>query len=115
MYKDGRYINAGTNEFYRWGHRAQEKLSASLIANDAGYYSVQADGGKYWTLGTSQGKHGTYIKFEGTFLSVNSGGFVYAKARTEKGEVFVKMINSLINTMKAKHMKSADSESEEKQ
>ena len=25
MYKDYRYINAGTNEVYRWGHKAQER------------------------------------------------------------------------------------------
>ena len=30
MYKDFRYINAGQNEFYRYGKKAQEYVKASM-------------------------------------------------------------------------------------
>lgn len=103
MYKDYRYINAGTNEFYRWGKKAIGKLELYLIPNDKGFYSIPADGGNYWTFGTSDGKYGEFAKYKDTFFSVNTVGFVWAKAGTEKGEKFVQMIQDMINEMKACH------------
>lgn len=99
MYKDYRYINAGENEYYRWGRKAQEKIAAHLTPNDNGFYSIPADGGKYWTFGTSAGKFGEFAKHGETFLSVNKGGYVWAKVGTEKAEAFVKMLNGLIAEM----------------
>lgn len=58
MYKDYRYINAGQNEIYRYGHKAVEKVQACLTPNDQGWLSIPVDGGKYWTIGTSEGKYG---------------------------------------------------------
>lgn len=100
MYKDHRYINAGTNEFYRYGKKAVSKASIALTPNENGYYSIPADGGKYWTFGTSEGKFGEYAKIGDTFFSVNRGGFIYAKAGTEKGDAFVKGITAFIEAMK---------------
>ena len=87
MYKDFRYINAGENEIYRYGKKAVEKASAFLEERN-GYYSFPVDGGKYWTIGTSNGKYGEFMKFGDVIFSVNKGGFAYAKAGTEKGEKF---------------------------
>lgn len=100
MYKDGRYINAGTNEFYRYGKKAQAKVEKHLEESN-GYYSIPADGGKYWTFGTSEGKFGEFAKIGDTFFSVNRGGYLYAKAGTEKGEALVNGIKALITNMKA--------------
>lgn len=100
MFKDNRFINAGTNEIYRYGHKAQEKVSAYLEPNDKGYYSFPVDGGKYWTIGTSEGKYGEFCKFEDSFLSVNKGGYMYAKEGTDKAEVFKKFLNAMIEEMK---------------
>ena len=98
MFKDNRYINAGENEIYRYGKKAVEKASASLTPHN-GYYSIPADGGNYWTLGTSSGKYGEFIKINGTIFSVNKGGYAYAKAGTEKGDAFVKAIQGMIEEM----------------
>ena len=102
MYKDLRFINAGQNEFYRWGKKAQEKVASCLTPNEAGFYSIPTDGGKYWTFGTSEGKFGEFAKFGETFFSVNKGGYIWAKEGTSKGEAFVLMINSLLDDMKRK-------------
>lgn len=99
MYKDYRYINAGENEFYRYGKKAQGKVAACLVAEN-GYYSIPADGGKYWTFGTSEGRFGEFAKFRDTFFSVNSFGMIYAKEGTEKGEKFVEMLTKMIDDMK---------------
>ena len=98
MYKDFRYINAGENEIYRYGKKAVEKASAFLEERN-GYYSFPVDGGKYWTIGTSNGKYGEFMKFGDVIFSVNKGGFAYAKAGTEKGEKFTEFINSVVNEM----------------
>lgn len=100
MYKDFRYINAGTNEFYRYGHKAVEKLSEFLKANESGYISIPADGGKYWTFGTSDGKFGEFAKIGDTCFSVNKGGYLYAKAGTDKGDKLIEGIKALIESMK---------------
>ncbi len=114
MYKDYRFINAGQNEFYRWGRKAQEKLAASLIPNDKGFYSVEADGLKYWTFGTSEGKFGEFAKYGETFLSVNKGGFIWAKEGTDKAVVFLEMINNLLAEMKSRTVcEDEDLENEE--
>lgn len=115
MYKDERYINAGTNEFYRYGRKAVEKISAALTPNENGYYSIPADGGKYWTIGTSEGKYGEYAKFNGVFLSVNRGGFVYAKEGTDKAKAFLAMVNGLIAAMKARNEARATEENDDEE
>ena len=98
MYKDYRYINAGQNEIYRWGHKAQDKVLECKKEHN-GYFSIQTDMGPYWTLGTSTGKYGDFINYKGTIFSVNSGGFAYAKAGTEKGEKFLEMLDSMVSYM----------------
>lgn len=108
MYKDGRFINAGTNEFYRWGKQAVIKASAALTPNEAGFYSIPADGGKFWTFGTSMGKYGEYAKIGDTFFSVNGRGMIWAKAGTEKGEVFVDGIRRFIQEMINTHLENVD-------
>ena len=115
MYKDYRYINAGENEFYRWGKKAQAKVEAYLIPNEDGFLSMPADGGKYFTIGTSKGKYGEFAKFDDVCLSVNSIGRVWAKIGTPKADTFIKMINQLLNDMKlkaAEHLESDDYEDE---
>lgn len=99
MYKDFRYINAGENEIYRYGHKAVERVQMYLEPNDKGYYSIPVDGEKYWTIGTSNGKYGEFCKINDTIFSVNSYGYMYAKAGTDKGEKFVEALNSMINSM----------------
>lgn len=99
MFKDYRYINAGTNEIYRYGKKARERVKAAMIANENGYISIQTDGGRYWTIGTSDGKYGEFCKINGTIFSVNKGGFAYAKAGTDKGEAFEKALEAMINEM----------------
>lgn len=103
MYKDFHYINAGTNEYYRWGKKARAKLESVLIPNENGFYTIVADGEKYWTFGTSEGKFGEYAKYKDTFFSVNKAGFLWAKAGTEKGDKFVQMIKDLLNQMEHDH------------
>lgn len=100
MFKDNRYINAGENEIYRWGKKAIEKVSSHLTPNEKGFYSIPTDGGKYWTIGTSKGKFGEFAKFGETFLSVNKGGYMWAKEGTPKADAFVKMLNKMIESMK---------------
>ncbi len=99
MYKDFRFINAGENEIYRWGKKAQEIVKSYLIPNKNGFFSMPTDGGKYYSIGTSDGKYGEFAKFKDTFLSVNKGGFVWAKVGTEKANAFVEMVNTLLNDM----------------
>ena len=113
MLKDGRYINAGTNEFYRYGKKAQEKVAKCLEQNENGFYSIPADGGKYWTIGTSEGKFGEFAKYDGTFLSVNKAGCVWAKVGSDKEEAFKAMINQLLDDMIKKNNERADEDEEE--
>lgn len=108
MYKDFRYINAGENEFYRWGKKAVEKAQAALVPNENGFYSIPADGGKYWTIGTSKGKFGDFARFGSTILSVNKAGFVWAKAGTEKEEAFKAMVSRMIADMMDKRSESTE-------
>lgn len=98
MYKDFRFINAGENEFYRWGKKAQELVKSFLIERN-GYLSMPADGGKYYTIGTSKGKYGEFAKIGDEFLSVNSAGYVWAKVGTPKEETFRKLVNTLLQNM----------------
>lgn len=110
MFKDHRYINAGENEFYRWGHKAVDKIKAHLEPNENGFYSIPADGGKYWTFGTSKGRYGEFAKYQDTFFSVNSMGNVWAKAGTEKAEKFVEMLNGMIEAMEERHNEGIEDE-----
>lgn len=100
MFKDNRYINAGQNEIYRYGHKARAKVEQYLEANEKGYYSFSVDGGRYYTIGTSEGKYGEYAKVNDTFFSVNKGGYMYAKADSDKGVKFVEALKDMINEMK---------------
>lgn len=102
MYKDYRYINAGENEFYRWGKKARE-LVESFLTEKNGFLSMPADGGKYYTVGTSNGKFGEFAKIGNEFLSVNKGGYVWAKVGTAKEETFKKLVNTLLNNMIERH------------
>lgn len=99
MFKDGRYINAGINEIYRYGKKAVEKATAALTPNAAGFFSIPADGGKYWTFGTSNGKYGEFAKIGETIFSVNSAGNLWAKAGTAKADKFIEGIKAMINNM----------------
>lgn len=99
MFKDNRYINAGQNEICRYGRKARERVEAFLEANDKGYYSFPVDGGKYWTIGTSDGKYGEFAKVGDTFFSVNKGGYMYAKADSDKGAKFVEALKNMIAKM----------------
>lgn len=97
--EDGRYYNAGENYIHRYGEKAQEKVKAYLTPNDQGFYSMPTDGGKYWTIGTSDGKFGEFAKFGDNFLSVNKAGYVWAKVGTPKADIFLAMVNHLLNDM----------------
>lgn len=103
MYKDYRYINAGTNEYYRWGKECRRRLESCLVANEKGFYSIPADGGSYWTFGTSEGKYGEFAKYGDTLFSVNSLGCIWAKEGTDKAVKFVEMIKSLLSQMDKDH------------
>lgn len=112
MYVYGRgYVNAGTNEFYRWGKKAQAKLRSCLIPNEQGFYTIPTET-KEWTIGTSEGKYGEFAKFGDTFISVNSRGNAWAKAGTPKAEVFIKMVNTLLKNME-EMLHPVDDEEEE--
>lgn len=116
MYKDYRYINAGTNEVYRWGHKAQERALSFTKPNEKGYISTPVDMGKYWTIGTSNGKYGEFCKFGDTIFSVNSWGFAYAKAGTDKGDKLVKGIEDMVAYMKSlMHRNTEDDEEDEEE
>ena len=110
MYKDNRYINAGTNEFYRYGKAAQAKVRSHLEPNESGFYSIPADGGKYWTIGTSEGKFGEFAKIDNSCLPVNKAGNVWAKVGTEKAKAYVKLINRLLFDMELKNAERAEGE-----
>ena len=99
MYKDFRYINAGTTEIYRYGHKAVELVERYLQPNDKGFYSIPVDGGKYYTLGTSEGKYGEYTRVGKTFFSVNKGGYMWAKVGSEKEEQFISFLKGMIRKM----------------
>lgn len=99
MYKDYRYINAGQNEIYRYGHKAVERVQECMKANDNGFISIPTDGGKYWTIGTSEGKFGEFAKSGNTFFSVNKAGFLWAKAGTEKAADLINFMESMIKKM----------------
>lgn len=115
MYKDNRYINAGTNEIHRYGKKAQGMVKEYLTPNEKGFYSIPADGGKYWTIGTSEGKFGEFAKFKDTFLSVNTAGCVWAKEGTPKAEAFVEMINTMLNSMIEKNNARIEARYEEEE
>lgn len=104
MYKDFRYINAGENEIHRYGKKAQERVKAFLEPNEKGFYSIPVDGGKYYTIGTSNGKFGEFCKINGTCFSVNGGGFAWAKVGSEKAEKFVEAINAMVEEMEKINM-----------
>lgn len=101
-YEDGRYYNAGENAFHRWGKKAQERVKNRMKPNKNGYYGIEVDGEKYWTIGTSKGKYGEFAKIGDTIFSVNSAGIMWAKEGTEKGERFVKALEGMLKSMQDK-------------
>lgn len=113
MFKDNRYINAGENEIYRYGHKAVEKVQTYLQPNENGYFSFPVDGLKYWTIGTSNGKYGEFCKIGDTIFSVNKGGFMYAKVGTDKADKFVDSLNAMIEKMNELNMARVNSEEDE--
>lgn len=113
MYKDGRYINAGTNEIYRYGKKAVERVTGWLKPNENGYYSFPVDGGKYWSIGTSEGKFGEFARIGDVVFSVNKGGFLYAKEGTEKGAAFVSALEAMIKEMNRLNEKRLENKLEE--
>lgn len=70
-----------------------------MIPNEKGFYSIIADGEKYWTIGTSEGKYGEFAKFKGEFLSVNKAGYVWAKVGTDKERIFLAMCEDMLKNM----------------
>jgi hypothetical protein len=60
---------------------------------------MPVDGGKYYTIGTSKGKFGEFAKIGNEFLSVNNGGYIWAKVGTPKEETFRKFVNTLLKSM----------------
>ena len=103
MFRYGRgYINAGTNEIHKWGKEAVAFAQSYLEANEAGWVNLPI-APKYWSIGTSNGKFGEYCRIHGTCFSVNKAGYAYAKAGTEKGDLLVKYIAEIIETMKEIH------------
>lgn len=102
MTLDGKYLYAGQNEFYKWGHKAQEAVSKALTPNEQGFYRIPTCT-KYFAFGTSEGKYGEFAKWHDTFFSVNKAGYLWAKVGTPKAEAFVEMINDLINSMTKMH------------
>lgn len=113
MFKDYRYINAGENEIYRYGRKAVAMVESYLEPNERGYYSFPVDGNKYYTIGTSNGKYGEFCKVNGTIFSVNKGGYMYAKAGTEKGDKFVEALKSIIAEMHRINMARVEAIEEE--
>lgn len=86
------------------------KVEKALVPNESGFYSIPADGGAYWTFGTSDGKYGEFAKWKDAFFSVNKGGYVWAKSGTDKGVMFVEMIKDLAAQMVAKHQEGCEEE-----
>ncbi len=117
MYKDYRYINAGTFEFYRWGGKARERAAASLTPNDQGFYSIECDGGNYWTIGTSEGKYGEYAKYKDTYFSVKECGYyssrIYVHKDSPKLAAFIEMVKDMIKAMEEKMNSNRRKEVEE--
>ncbi len=103
MYKNGRFINAGKCEFYRYGKKAVSMVQDGLIANENGYCSIPVDGGKFYTIGTSIGRYGEFARHGSTCFSVNQGGYIYAKVGTEKYEAYVSMLDGIIEAMNKKN------------
>ena len=108
MMKQGEIYRAGRNEIHRYGKEARERAERSLTANEKGYYSIATDGGKFWTIGTSDGKYGEFANIGGTIFSVNRGGFAWAKAGTEKGDAFVKAIEGMMAKMNEMNQERID-------
>lgn len=111
MYKNYEYYNAGTNVFHRWGKKTIAMLEQCLIPNKNGYYTIEANGGKHWTIGTSIGQYGEYAKYKNTYFSVNSNGYIWAKVGTDKEAKFIELVNDMIRGMK-RHKEDVEEEHE---
>lgn len=112
MYKDYRYINAGENEIYRWGTKAQYLVANSLKPNERGFYSLKCDGGKYWTIGTSSGKYGEFAKYKSTYFKVSSG-YIYIHESNQKLSAFLEMINEMLSDMKKRYSQYLEEENKQ--
>ena len=112
MFKDGRYINAGTNEIYRYGKKAVAMVEAALTPNEAGFYTIPADGGKYWTFGTTVGAYGEFAKFGDIIIPVNRAGNLWAKADHYKAAAFCSVMRAMIVYM---HRMNAERATEEEE
>ena len=96
---NGRTLYAGHNEFYRWGGKAQSKIEAGRKVNSNGYYSIPVYGGKYYQIGTSEGKYGEYAKMGNTFFSVNSRGYRWCKKGSPKESAYLQGLRALLGQM----------------
>lgn len=99
MYNGFEYINAGDNRIKKYGRKARSFVADHMTANEKGFYSIPCDS-KYLTIGTSEGRYGEYAKYEDTFISVNKGGYVWAKEGTAKADAFVEMLKAILKSMK---------------
>ncbi len=107
--RDGQYLYAGRNEFYRWGKKAQSIVEACKKPNDNGFYNIPTST-NYFAFGTSDGKYGDYAKWNDTFFSVNKAGYIWAKVGTPKADDFLKMLDNLLNDMREMRSGNADDE-----
>ena len=87
-----------------------ERIERAMTPIANGYLSIAADGGDYWTFGTSDGKYGEYAKFGDTFFSVNKAGLIWAKAGSEKGDKFIEAMKALLNLMASKNAERSNDE-----
>ena len=113
MYKDFRYINAGQNEFYRYGKKAVAMIEAGLTPNAKGYCSIPANGGKYYTFGTSEGQYGEFARHGSTYFSINRGGYIYVKVDSPKYGAYVEMLKGMIEAMNKKNAERTVEDDEE--
>ncbi len=111
-YED-RIMEAGDNAFYCGEEKVVKYLERHLTERD-GYISVPVDGAYGYAIGSSEGKYGEYARIGGTCFSVNKGGYVFAKAGTEKGDKLVAALKGLIAAMRRQNGEDVEAVEEEK-
>lgn len=94
-------IEAPKAQFTKYGYNAQMALEEALQPNKSGFYNIDVTN-KYWDFSSMvrSGRYGLYVKFDDTFLSVNSRGCIYAKAGSKKEDAFLAMVTKLLKEMK---------------
>ncbi len=89
---------AGTNEIIKYGHKAREAVMSFMEPNEAGFYNLPLET-RAWNIGSSNGKYGEFCKMLDTCFPVNSRGYAYAKAGTEKGDKMVECLKAMLAKM----------------